>query len=62
MRFLPHIAVTIVVGLSAPPLSAQGPTDTLDIYWIDVEGGRGDANRDTGARVSSDGRGVGAVR
>ena len=39
MRCVSHLAVAIVVYLSALTLSAQGPTDTLDIYWIDVEGG-----------------------
>ena len=62
MRCVSHLAVAIVVYLSALTLSAQGPTDTLDIYWIDVEGGAGGhADRDAGAGVSPDGRGVGAV-
>ena len=39
MRCVSHLSVAIVVYLSALTLSAQGPTDTLDIYWIDVEGG-----------------------
>ena len=39
MRCGSHLSVAIVVYLSALTLSAQGPTDTLDIYWIDVEGG-----------------------
>ena len=33
------LPVTLAVIVSAVALSAQEPTETLDIYWIDVEGG-----------------------
>ena len=36
-RWLLPVGLAVVV--SAVALSAQEPTDTLDIYWVDVEGG-----------------------
>ena len=35
----PFIAIAITVFLLAGVVAQTQPTDTLDIYWIDVEGG-----------------------
>ena len=37
------LGFVLAAGLMAPPLAAQSPTKTLQIYYVDTEGGQANA-------------------